>query len=344
MPLLTCTIRSVPRPFALVNGGTSTTAVRLVAPATITWSDGTVDPAWTPGPFFTVSAAGTGAATVDTTLFAWLIVAVKGRSAPVLVEEGQLGTVLDSLLGGTPSWAPLFRIIGTILESYPQQTGSAGSGLPAGTKGDLLYFDGTTWVVRHIGNPTDVLYVDPATHLPVWTPLSALASLISPLLPVGPGGIVGSGVAALFLGDTIEAPPAGWQQVSFVPDANWTPAVDVTARFVTDGGTPYPGSRTIWRNSPATTGETCAIRLSFVLSTNVSGAQLQLQEDDQIDGVWLNGAEIFAGGGPVRGQITMPPVTLTVAQLLPGALNVLAVQGKNIYPPDAFLNFALSVF
>jgi hypothetical protein len=56
-----------------------------------------------------------------------------------------------------------------------------GTGFPAGTKGDILYFDGTAWVVRHIGNQGDVLTVD--TGLPVWEGLAALATKIAPLLP-----------------------------------------------------------------------------------------------------------------------------------------------------------------
>jgi hypothetical protein len=121
MPQGFCTLTTVPEPFTLSGGGTTTARVTLIAPVTVIWATGSPD-TWKPAPSFTIlPAASYGVVGLDTTVLVWNLVAVQGHTAPVLVHEADYLTPgWDTVLGGTPTWAVLRRIEGVSLSPVPQ--------------------------------------------------------------------------------------------------------------------------------------------------------------------------------------------------------------------------------
>lgn len=143
MPQDSATLQTVPQFLALANGGTTTSTVQLVADTKAVWSDGATD-TLTPGITAVLSAYTGASPTIDTSAFVWLVFLIKGAS-PLLMKETDFPTIETVLNGAT--WLLVARIDGPVLMSYHTVPGG---GLPSGTLGDTLYFDGTSWVVLHI--------------------------------------------------------------------------------------------------------------------------------------------------------------------------------------------------
>jgi hypothetical protein len=218
MPQMTCAPASVPEPVGLSLGvDPSKSLVQLIANVTLLWQDGSAD-TWlanTGGATLPILSAYDGANLIDTVSFEWLIVATKGTSGPRLVKAQDYG-IMDAVLGGTPTWAALWRIVGGVIYPFQQVAGIGGLPMPL-VDGALLYVDPTThqarWlsptigdVVRGVLNPAggvpiwqpygigqgsqgSVLTDDRANSgLPIWESLSDLATQIGPFLPGGGGG------------------------------------------------------------------------------------------------------------------------------------------------------------
>ena len=100
------TVRSVPQPFAVHGLSSTTTVLQTIAVITVIWQDASTDP-WPIGTPV-LPAATYGGTTVDTTLLAWLIVAVKGIGLRLVKEKD--ASTMDATLGGSPQWAILRRM------------------------------------------------------------------------------------------------------------------------------------------------------------------------------------------------------------------------------------------
>lgn len=119
MPIGYCTLRCIPEPFSFQALNTPTTSGAVEDPVIVIWDDGATD-AWASAqPAAILPATSYGTATFDTTLFAWLLVAVKGTSAPVVIKEMDQATI-DTVIGGTPTRAVIRRIADGMHYSIPQ--------------------------------------------------------------------------------------------------------------------------------------------------------------------------------------------------------------------------------
>lgn len=94
-----------PQPFVVHSLNTPASDAELIDDVTVVWDDGHSDP-FPAGPI--PPATSYASLTFDTTLFAWLIVAVKS-SGFVLVKEKDQATI-DTMIGGTPTRAVMARI------------------------------------------------------------------------------------------------------------------------------------------------------------------------------------------------------------------------------------------
>lgn len=118
MPQGFCILKCIPEPFAFDALNTSTTSGVVDDPVQVVWDDGSID-TWTiepPTPI--LPAPSYGGDTFDTTLFAWLLVAVKGKGPYVVKEADQAS--MDAVLTGTPTRAVLRRIADGMQYPIPQ--------------------------------------------------------------------------------------------------------------------------------------------------------------------------------------------------------------------------------
>jgi len=114
------------------------------------------------------------------------------------------------------------------------------------------------------------------------------------------------------------APPAGWGTVSF-DDAAWTAPVEETILVG-----PPPGTST-WiaeTDGHRPDNEEWLYRRSFTLGGTVSTATLQIQSDNFLQEVYVNGVLVYSGGSGVV-------QTIDIADELNAGSNVLAVHTKN---------------
>lgn len=308
------------------------------------WADGTIEVI----PARTRCLANPGGTTsVDLTSLDYYLVTYEGAASagvpPSIVPITALGT-LDTLFAGQ-TWQ-LLAAFGKWGSRNVELSGVT-SGLPAGVKGDILYYDGTTWVTRHIGNQGDVLYVD--TGLPVWTPSSVL---IKSYLPTNTAvASPGDHCLSLWNGSGNNAPPRGWQTTSF-DDSLWPPAT--VGEVISPPQVPVAGGTPIWPSNPPAGGpgsnERALIRTRFTLGAGpFSSAVLTIAFDDYIDSIWVNGNQLaFApAGGALAQDGGGVSYSMPVSYLLPGAVNVIAVQASNIWPSSgadaAWVSYTLAV-
>jgi hypothetical protein len=364
MPLVPIRMFSAREPFRLHLPNTSQSSVQMAAVAHVVFLDDGTERYYSPlTPYSAVPRSiYDGATTIDGTSDNWLLLASKGAAWPVWVKERDLSTI-ETLLGGH-GWAPLRMLANGKLNPLFLQDAS---GLPDGDDGTLLYKDPTThqwiavggaqgdswrfddgmWQRAPIGNLGDVWHVamGPSGPRGEWEALDDFVIQLSPLLPdtgpVGSGTGAGNKVLGLWNGSGNNGEPSGWRETAF-NDSSW-PAPVQSASIIADGMVPFPGTTPIWRNDPATTGEICLFRLTFNPgSGSIASARFQFQEDDQSFGIWLNGHQIFAGGGPVEGDVTAD-ISIPGSLFISNAKNVIALSGKNIYPPHAGINYVLTI-
>lgn len=108
--VLTCPVEI----FALSQGATTKSVVHLAGSGSLIWQPGgTVD---TLTPPTAITTAYSAAKDFDTLTLVWLLVAKQGAGL-VVVQETDYPTNMDTVLGGTPTWAVLRRIEGDIC--YP---------------------------------------------------------------------------------------------------------------------------------------------------------------------------------------------------------------------------------
>lgn len=223
----------------------------------------------------------------------------------------------------------------------------ANSGLPAGTKGDLLYDDGTTWAERHIaeGNQGDVLLNDRSNSgVPIW---QSIAQALTPGTSGSTQVYSQAGIDKmlyLWNGTSNNPAPSGWQNLGF-NDSAWGTGIAVTPAWA---GSPPSPSTSLWCTSASTpAGATALLRNTFSIAGGaIAACTLHLYVDDQIDGAWINGTLVqgpFSGGGGIDQIITFggsgPPLSL----LNLNGNNVLAVQHTNGVPPGAFIAYVLAI-
>lgn len=116
------------------------------------WEDGTIEkiPARTRCLTLGVSGATDGSSSVDLTTLDYFVATYKGAAAssvpPSIVPVSALPT-MDTLFG-SHVWQLLCTFGRWGSRTIP--LGEVTSSLPTGVRGDILYNDGTTWVVLHI--------------------------------------------------------------------------------------------------------------------------------------------------------------------------------------------------
>lgn len=141
-------------------------------------------------------------------------------------------------------------------------------------------------------------------------------------------------IKGLWNGTSNDAPPAGWQEISF-DDSPWTPSVLQTSYWVGqyyDKSQP-PGAAYVTNiNGDVHSNYQYLLRRSFTLPPGpINTATLKITIDDYGLGIWLNG--VYLGDDLVRTSVPplRQPKTFTIdpAILRPGATNVLAVWQKN---------------
>lgn len=322
-----CTIQATARPFSLVAGGSTVTRLTLVAPAIVTWNDGALD-TWGPDGFSVTSAYDATILTIDTTAWVWLVVAVKGvANSARLVKEADYANMGDTVLAGLTCQA-LYRIVGVDYSLFQEAApGTAGDGVPfpAGTAiGDIPYWDGTAWVLRHIGNQGDLLFVD--AGVPVWRSLTDGTGVIPPDAPsTGLVTNLNSKVFSLWTGSGNGAPPSNWPGLSF-DDSSWATAVAQPL----DNVHPTPSGATWISYTDANVpplSEWLA-RINFTLSGGlVHSLTIQYNVDDYLLGVWLNGIQVASADATASYAIRT--VAIPVSALVIGGQNVLGMGVQN---------------
>ena len=353
MALEFCTLRAPQRPFSLLAAGSTLTGVRLVAPLTIVWQDGAIDP-WVPEGF-AVTSVYDGNVAVDTTAFIWLIVAVKGVAGSArLIKEQDYGNLGTTLLAGQTCQA-LYRIVGTDYEPF-QQAGSGGTGLPAGADGTLLYRDPAThqWVAQGgtqgdiwrfengiwerlpIGSVGDLLHVElgPYGKRPVWIDASLVVTGLPPTIASG----LTTKAMTLWNGSGNNTPPTNWDQpYPAFDDSTWASAV--LAMSETSGAFQgFPGSHIIWPESPGLArAEQALFRSTFTMITSSIGqALLQWASDGICYEIAINGTSL--GSFPARSWPNTPgypsPTNMDITTHIVAGKNVLAFHTANdVNPP-----------
>lgn len=185
----------------------------------------------------------------------------------------------------------------------------ANAELPPGTKGDLLYFDGTVWARLPIasGNQGDFLMDDRANSgLPIWRPTSTTTPVGVGTTP--PGTIlIGSSMGAakvldLWNGSGNNAPPAGWTSPAF-DDSAWAAATVLAGNpfspgFPLVGGQGYLTVRSTGMPPAGSTNAQFAVRQHFTPPSPMPSTWfLTVSEDNDAIGL-VNGTEVYAYNRP----------------------------------------------
>lgn len=114
MPQLFCAPTSVPEPYKVQGGHTTTTAVQVTDTLALVWSDSTT------GTIAIGKAISVyGGTAVDSTINDYLLVLVKGNPLPYLVKQQDRPNI-DTLVGSSPSWAATHLLINGRLMPIPQ--------------------------------------------------------------------------------------------------------------------------------------------------------------------------------------------------------------------------------
>ena len=192
-------------------------------------------------------------------------------------------------------------------------------GPTGGSEGDLQYYDGTAWALRHIGVVGDVL--TPVGDVPVWENLASL------LLPLAPAQYSAGGSGLVYDAGAGGTLPDGWQTVGFVP-AGWQPAVAEPDVF---SGTLAPAVSLGYSAGSEPGDDIWGFRGYFNVREDAISCTLSIKADNSLDAVFVNGVDQGITGTWLGGTLTDPPIVQTIPldDLRLGAANLLAVQVRN---------------
>jgi hypothetical protein len=128
---------------------------------------------------------------------------------------------------------------------------------------------------------------------------------------------------SLWNGTSNNAPPTGWQTVGY-DDSAWAAAVVATEAA---GFPSISGASPIWRTTtPANDAEQALTRYTFTLAvTSITTATLEIQADNRLISVWINGTSISINPSSGLAQTIM----ISPALLVASGSNLLAVHGQN---------------
>lgn len=137
---------------------------------------------------------------------------------------------------------------------------------------------------------------------------------------------------SLWTGSTNTAPPTDWETPGF-DDSGWANAVGGTGNGGSLNAFGYvpSGADTIWPQSTTVSGEQALIRQAFTLPAGaISAATIEINCDDVLNELWINGTQITVTFGHDGGGYQLPATVTVPPGLLVGGENVIAGWVTNI--------------